>query len=79
MTRPADSCPYQRPFPPDFRECPTFEGQTWLPFDSQFQLLKAQRTCRHLTVGRQNGSFYGKCALGDAAERSRLLDVTATA
>jgi hypothetical protein len=78
MSRPADACPYQRPFPPDFDACATFTGQVWLPLDSHFDALKPQQTCRHLTVGRLAGSFYPRCALGDASARERLVVGTAS-
>lgn len=72
MSRPADACPHQRPFQPGFDACETFQAQTWVPLDSHFHPLKPQGTCRHLTVGRLAGSFYPRCALGDAMERARL-------
>lgn len=79
MIRPADACPYPRPFAADFSGCPTFEPQTWVPLDTHFQPLQPQRTCRHLIAGRLDGSFYPRCALGDAAERLRLLSASRTA
>ena len=72
MTRPADACPYPRPFPADFDACPTFEVEPWAPVDSHFQPLRTQRTCRHLTVGQGNGSYYPRCALGAAIDRARV-------
>lgn len=72
MARPADACPYQRPFPQDFDACGTFEAQTWIPLNSQFEPLRPQCTCRHLTIGRGAGSYYPRCALGDASDRARL-------
>ena len=73
MSRPADACPFQRPFPSDFEACGTFEDESWAPVDSHFQPLKAQRTCRHLTIGQSGGSFYPRCALGAALDRARLV------
>jgi hypothetical protein len=72
MPKPADACPYPRPFPPGFDECDTFDAQMWVPLDSHFQPLRATRTCRHLSVGSSGEAFYARCALGDAAARARL-------
>ena len=49
-----------------------FEPQAWVPLDSHFQPLRAQRTCRHLSIGTSSGSFYARCELGDAAARARV-------
>ena len=68
--RPADECPYPRPFPPDFRECPAYRTQRLLPMDSRYRPLKPERTCAHMEVGTGTaGRFYACCAVGTAGER----------
>jgi hypothetical protein len=44
--------------------------------DLQYRPLRPSRTCRFLTVGEVSGlrgTFYGRCALGDAAARQRWM------
>src|SRR5918911_1893731 len=72
--QPADACPYRRPFPEDFDDCPTYQGTVFVGLDLQYRPLRPSRTCRFLTVGEVGGTpgtFYGRCALGDAAARQR--------
>ena len=74
--QPADACPYPRPFREDFDDCPTYQGRLFVGLDLQYRPLRPSRTCRFLTVGdvaSQPGTFYARCALGDAAARLRWL------
>ena len=74
--QPADACPYPRPFPEDFDDCPTYQGRLFVGLDLQYRPLRPSRTCRFLTVGdvsSQPGTFYARCALGDADARARWL------
>ena len=74
--QPADACPYPRPFREDFDDCPTYQGRLFVGLDLQYRPLRPSRTCRFLTVGdvaSQPGTFYARCALGDAAARVRWL------
>ena len=44
--------------------------------DLQYRPMRPSRTCRFLTVGEVRGlrgTFYGRCALGDAAARERWM------
>jgi hypothetical protein len=44
--------------------------------DLQYRPMRPSRTCRFLTVGEvsgMRGTFYGRCALGDAAARERWI------
>lgn len=75
-SRPADECPYPRPFPPGFRDCPAYRSARLVPLDSRHRPLRAERTCQHLEVGNagQAGRFYARCAVGTAADRARWAD-----
>jgi len=75
-TIPADACPFPRPFPPGFRDCPAYRSARLLPFDSRYRPLKPERTCQHLEVGaaRAAGRYYARCAVGTAADRQRWAD-----
>ena len=75
--QPADACPYPRPFREDFDDCPTYQGRLFVGLDLQYRPLRPSRTCRFLTVGAvagQPGTFYARCALGDAEARLSWLD-----
>jgi hypothetical protein len=74
---PADACLYRRPFPEDFDECLTYQATMFVGLDLQYRPLRPSRTCRFLTVGEvsgQRGTFYGRCALGDAGARQRWMN-----
>jgi anti-anti-sigma regulatory factor len=68
-----DRCPYARPFPEGFTDCPTYEAVTFIAADSNHQPLRPTITCRHLTMGNveRPGRYYPRCALGSAADRLR--------
>jgi hypothetical protein len=72
-----DECPYPRPFPDDFHDCPAYAARRFTPFDSLHRPLQPVWTCNFL-VPRRSGSrekgFYAACALGDAAARVRWVD-----
>jgi hypothetical protein len=73
----ADACPYPRPFPEYFDDCKTYQETVFVGLDLQYRPLRPSRTCRFLTVGEiptQPGTFYGRCALGDAEARQRWVD-----
>jgi hypothetical protein len=73
---PADACPYPRPFPEDFDECLTYQATMFVGLDLQYRPMRPSRTCRFLTVGEVSGlrgTFYGRCAMGDAAARERWM------
>ena len=73
---PDDACPYPRPFPDDFRECPTFDRVTLSSTAAADDLARANSTCSNLTVGRFFDGInhrYGRCRLGDSAARLARL------
>ncbi|MDQ6884596.1 MAG: hypothetical protein M3077_10245 [Candidatus Dormibacteraeota bacterium] len=71
MARPPDACPYPKPFPADFTDCPAFQPRQFIPLDTLYQPLQPVLTCRHLEVRSMNARhrWYGACALGDAVAR----------
>jgi hypothetical protein len=73
MPRPDDECPYPKPFPENFTDCPAYQARQFIPLDTLYQPLEPVLTCRHLETRpmTQRHRWYGACALGDADARSR--------
>src|SRR5438105_6457468 len=72
--RPADECPYPKPFPPGFAECPAFQATQMVALDISFRPLGSISTCRHLEsrlMPNTNFRWYGACVIGDAEARRR--------
>jgi hypothetical protein len=73
---PDDACPYPRPFPEDFNECPAFELVTLASSSATDDPARPTSTCANLTVGLfwdGTNHRYGRCRLGDSAARLALL------
>jgi hypothetical protein len=65
-----DRCPYPRPFPEGFSECPAFQPQQFVAATTHEQPLGTHLSCTHLRVGeRAHNRFYAQCAIGTAADR----------
>jgi hypothetical protein len=78
-SRPADECPFKRPFPEGFDQCPTFQPQAFSPLDMSERPLAPMLTCGHLvTRSLGNGKFgwYAACKIGDEAARRKLAEVS---
>lgn len=75
MERPSDECPYPKPFPADFDECPAFQPRQFIPLDTLYHPLEPVITCRHLETRllRERFRWYGACAIGDAEARRRWV------
>jgi hypothetical protein len=74
--RPADECPWPRPFPAGFDKCPAFLQQHFIPIDSSYKPLPPVLTCRHLVsvpLQHRKGGWYGGCEIGDAAAREKWV------
>ena len=72
--RPADECPYPKPFPPGFVECPAYDATQMITLDISHRPLGAVWTCRHLEsrlMPNTDYRCYGGCAIGDAEARRR--------
>jgi hypothetical protein len=75
-TLPGDACPFSRPFPEGFDECPAYEGIQFQPATFANEPLTPAWSCRHLTVATVVEGFprnYARCELGDAAARLQWL------
>ncbi|HEV1996986.1 MAG TPA: hypothetical protein VGR61_02505 [Candidatus Dormibacteraeota bacterium] len=79
--RPADECPYARPFPDDFHDCPAYAARRFVPFDSLHRPLQPVWTCNFLAPRRSGAAergYYAACALGDGASRQRWVEEVRT-
>ena len=74
MTRPADECPYPKPFAADFDACPAYQARQFIPLDTLYQPLEPVLTCRHLETRPllARHRWYGACAVGDARSPATL-------
>lgn len=69
-SRPADACPFSRPFRPDFDGCASFQPTLQLLASSRGDPIGPVWTCRQLEAASLDGRvFYGRCRLGTAEER----------
>jgi hypothetical protein len=76
--RPADECPFERPFPQGFDQCPTFQPEPFAPLDMSDRPLAPMLTCGQLvTRSLPNGKvgWYAACRIGDEAARRKLAEV----
>ena len=76
--RPADECPFQRPFPEGFDQCPAFRPQPFVPMDMSYRPLPPMLTCSHLlsrTLPKGKAGWYAACEIGDEAARRKLAEV----
>lgn len=70
--RPADECPYPKPFGPDFDACPAYQQSQFVPLDTQYRTLDSIWTCGNLDMGRMPGAawrHFARCRIGDAQAR----------
>lgn len=69
-----DRCPYPRPFPEGFTDCPTFQPQQFVAATTKEHPLSVHLSCVHLRVGEHGRNrFYAQCAIGTAADRAAWL------
>jgi hypothetical protein len=75
--RPLDHCPYGKPFPAEFAECPAYQPVRFIPVSSNDDALTPTHTCRHLVAKRhatEVGRWYPACSLGDEASRRAWVE-----
>ncbi len=76
--RPADACPYPKPFAADFNDCPTYQTRHAIVVDSNDRPLHTIWSCRHMEtkqVPGEPGHYYGACQLGDAKGRQHWVQL----
>ena len=75
--RPPDECPYPKPFPDEFGECPGYVARPIVSLDERDRPTGSVWTCRHLegrlVPGTEN-RWYGACVLGTAVDRKRWAE-----
>jgi hypothetical protein len=74
--RPRDECPYSRPFPEAFSDCPAYQAMEMITLDIGFRPLGRLWTCRHLHALRheEDERWYASCVVGDARDRQHWAD-----
>ena len=75
--RPLDECPYPKPFPDHFAECPAYEARLVADLDERSQPVGLIWSCLHLQGRRRamaEHRWYGACVIGDAAGRQRWAE-----
>lgn len=74
---PSDACPYPRPFPTDFRDCPAYHPAWFIPLTTGYDAMTPVWTCSHLVAGavpQAAARFYGRCRIGDQAARDAWVE-----
>lgn len=66
---PANRCPYPKPFPDDFRDCPAYQPVRFIPLDTRYRPLRPVWSCAHLEIASSGEQPYTACRLGAAADR----------
>ena len=75
--RPIDECPYPKPFPANFEECPGYQALQVVTPDQKSRPTGRIWTCRHLEgrlMAKTRHRWYGACALGDTVSRKRWAE-----
>ena len=75
--RPPDECPYPKPFPPNFEECPGYQALQVVTPDDRSRPVGRIWTCRHLEgrlMAKTVHRWYGACVLGDTLGRKRWAE-----
>jgi len=70
--RPADRCPYPRPFPDGFHACPAYQPGMFVGLDTGYRPLPPVWTCGHLdsaAVPERRSRYYPLCRIGAQAAR----------
>jgi DNA-binding CsgD family transcriptional regulator len=70
----ADRCPYPKPFPEGFTECPAYRAMLVATLDMRDRPTASIWTCANLTARlnpRTEESWYPGCAIGSPADRER--------
>jgi len=74
--RPLDACPWPRPFPPGFDQCPAYLQTHFIPIDISNGPLPPVLSCHHLVtraLAHRKGGWYAACEIGDELARRQWL------
>lgn len=77
VRRPVDECPYPKPFPLHFAECPAYQARQVAALDDDSRPVTTVWTCRNLESTPIKGKehrWYGACRVGDTIARRRWAD-----
>jgi DNA-binding CsgD family transcriptional regulator len=72
--RPADECPYPKPFPPNFKDCVAYQPMEIVSLSISLQPLGRIWGCRHMAARQRfepGDGWYAACLIGDAESRQR--------
>src|SRR4029077_13527643 len=75
--RPREECPYHKPFPDGFRDCPAYQPAQYVPLDMHYRVLLPVWTCGHLevrTIPSSHHRHYARCRVGDAVARAAHVE-----
>lgn len=71
---PPNRCPYPKPFPAGFADCPAYQPVRFIPMDTQYQPLEPIWSCAHLDLDHAEGRPYTSCRLGTHSDRVAWAD-----
>jgi DNA-binding CsgD family transcriptional regulator len=77
VQRPLDECPYPKPFPDHFAECPAYQARQVIALDERNQPVGRTWTCQHLEsqlMAKTEHRWYGACVLGGIVGRQRWAE-----
>ena len=75
--RPVDECPYPRPSPENFADCPAYAARQVVALDERSRPAGRMWTCQHLEgrlIEKTDYRWYGACVLGDVVGRNRWAE-----
>ena len=70
---PADRCPFIRPFPHGFTDCPTYQPSQYVALSTHYEAMEPIWSCNHLEVSELTAGshrHYARCRLGTEADRA---------
>ena len=68
----SDECPFHRPFPSEFDDCPAYLPTEYIGMNLHHEPLPPVWSCENLEVAQRAdrpGAHYGRCRLGTAEQR----------
>lgn len=77
VQRPVDECPYQKPFPEHFADCPAYQARQVIALDERSKPVGRIWTCQHLEsqlMAKTDYRWYGGCLVGGIVGRKRWAE-----